>query len=267
MDTDTNQLNGTKSSSDFVVSDRPVVSPLQIRTEDEAGGGLSRYENLGELPRSYGQPVLFAIARDPKTIFTYWDIDWSRIFADNPPQDQKVILRLLATDGTEQGKSVVEPLAANCCLAVPHAGAAYQVELGFVDRAGIWNSVAKAESIEVPVDGIADDLAIDVVTIPLHLHFQRIVDLFRASKYDGQALSEVLANLQTRSIDSGGTSPLTTEEEELLRATNWQITEREVNLRENFQAQASEDLDQRLGKILGFGPSSSQNGFDGSSRA
>ncbi|MCX6963301.1 MAG: DUF4912 domain-containing protein, partial [Verrucomicrobia bacterium] len=34
--------------------------------------------DLGSLPRSYGEEVLFLVAQDPHWLFTYWDIDISR---------------------------------------------------------------------------------------------------------------------------------------------------------------------------------------------
>src|SRR6266480_3736709 len=69
----------TKSKSmteGFRISNRPI-----IRSTEE---GKSEDDDLGdmvELPRAFGAPILFAIARDPQTIFTYWSIDWPTIFA------------------------------------------------------------------------------------------------------------------------------------------------------------------------------------------
>src|SRR5205814_5833772 len=91
----------------FVLSNRPVVPP---ESQEQSSRGRSRdYENLGELPRFYGRPVLFGIARDPHTLFVYWEIDWKGTFGDKLPADRKVHLRVVSDDGSEENKIAVEP--------------------------------------------------------------------------------------------------------------------------------------------------------------
>jgi len=64
-----------------------------------------------ELPRVYGAPLLFAIARDPRTVFAYWIIDWSSIFENTAPVDRQVHLRVYRNDGAEETSEAVEPMA------------------------------------------------------------------------------------------------------------------------------------------------------------
>src|SRR5438067_1140986 len=40
-------------------------------------GPMPAFENLGELPASYHEAVLFLTARDPRWLFAYWDFDWA----------------------------------------------------------------------------------------------------------------------------------------------------------------------------------------------
>src|SRR5947209_15327188 len=35
------------------------------------------FEQLGELPQSYGETTLYLVARDPHWLFSYWEIDRS----------------------------------------------------------------------------------------------------------------------------------------------------------------------------------------------
>ena len=114
--------NIAEGGAEFVLSSEPVVPP-ENRAADSAG--LRDYENLGELPRSYGGAFLFAIARDPHTLFVYWDIDWATVFGDTPPADRKVHLRVLWHEGIEESTAAVEPLAASHLLAVMHEWRAY----------------------------------------------------------------------------------------------------------------------------------------------
>jgi hypothetical protein len=238
----------------FVLSNRPLV-PLEL--QEQSPGGLSRdYENLGELPRSYGRPVLFGIARDPHTLFAYWEIDWPGVFGSKPPADRKVHLRVISEDGSEENRVTVEPFAGNHCIAVSQARSTYRIELGYHEPADVWNSVATSEAIATPPDDVSEDDAIDVATIPFHLSFQRMVDAFRASKYDGDALVEIVGRLQEKA-DIPGDEALTETDRELLRAINLSFSETDALQRSRLRK--SEDpfaTRQRIESILGFGVSS-----------
>jgi hypothetical protein len=248
----------------FVLSNRPVVPP---ESQEQSSRGRSRdYENLGELPRFYGRPVFFGIARDPHTLFVYWEIDWKGTFGDKPPADRKVHLRVISDDGTEETRVSVEPFAGNHCVAVSQARSTYRVELGYHQPAQVWNSVATSKTIATPPDGVSETGDIDVATVPFHLSFQRMVDAFRGSKYDGDALVDIVARLQERADDSTeGT--LTDADRELLRAIDCTLSE--TDAMERSRLRKSEDAfgtRQRIESILGFGTSSPGNGLGGSSR-
>lgn len=238
----------------FVLSSRPIV-PLELQEQSPRAPSWD-YENLGELPRSYGWPVLFGIARDPHTLFAYWEIDWPRIFGNKPPADRKVYLRVISEDGSEETKVTVEPFAGNQSVAVSRARGTYRIELGYHEPAAVWNSVAISDAIATPPDDVSEKASIDVATVPFHLSFQRMVDAFRASKYDGEALVEVIGRLQERADDLAD-SALTETDRELLRAIDWSLAEIETVERE--QLRKSEDpfaTRRRIESILGFGASS-----------
>jgi len=238
----------------FVLSHQALV-PKEF--QGETARGLSRdYENLGELPRSYGCPVFFAIARDPHTLFVYWEIDWKEVFGDNPPVDRKVHLRVMANDGNEESRVAVEPLAGDQSIPVLQARSIYRVELGFYDPADVWNSVAFSDPIATPPDDVSETTDIDVATVPFHLSFQRMVDVFRGSRYDGDALVEIVARLQKRADDPNDET-LTESDRELLRALERGLSatgaKQRSRLRDSENAFASRE---RIEAILGFGASS-----------
>ena len=247
----------------FALSNRPIVPP-ELR-EQSSRGPSRDYENLGELPRFYGRPVLFGIARDPHTLFTYWEIDWKSTFGDKPPADRKVYLRVISDDGSEETRVAVEPFAGNHCVAVTQPRSTYRIELGYHEPAEVWRSVATSDAIMTPPDDVSESDDIDVATIPFHLSFQRMVDAFRGSKYDGDALVEIVGHLQQRADDSDGT--LTAVDRELLRAIDCSMSETDAlersSLRKSENAFATR---QWIESILGFGASSPGNGFDVSSR-
>jgi hypothetical protein len=236
----------------FVLSHRPLVTTPE---RGSSGSAARDYENLGELPRSYGQPLLVAIARDPHTLFVYWDLDWPAVFGGRPPSDRKVHLRVQSSDGTEESRATVEPFAGSHCLAVSRARASYQVELGYHEPAGIWNSVATSAPVATPPDDVADSGPIDVATVPFHLSFQRIVDAFRGSQYDGDALVEILGRLQEKADDPD--AGMAESEREILRALDLSLSETDMHHRSRLRnAGDAFATRQRVESILGFGATS-----------
>jgi hypothetical protein len=241
----------TEGGAEFVLSSHPVL-PEDAAADASAGRD---YEILGELPRSYGGAFLFSIARDPHTLFVYWDIDWPAVFGETLPVDRKAHLRVLWHEGIEESTVAVEPMAGSELLPVTHARSSYRIELGFYAPENVWNSVAMSAAVITPPDDVAGNAPVDVATIPLHLSFQHIVDSFRGSKYDGDALAEILGRLQHHADSSDATLP--ENERELLRAlesgqSESQAAER-ARLRNAPDAFAARD---RVESILGFGASS-----------
>ena len=92
----------------------------------------------------------------------------------------------------------------------------YQVEIGYYDSADGWRAVAMSEKVEMPPEGAVDDVDVDLATVPLHLSFQRMIDLFRSSK--GNALTAIISRLQKRAVLDNEDDALTAEEWEILQA-------------------------------------------------
>ncbi|HEV2805902.1 MAG TPA: DUF4912 domain-containing protein [Chthoniobacterales bacterium] len=241
----------TEGGAEFVLSSHPVL-PEDAAADASPGRD---YEILGELPRSYGGAFLFSIARDPHTLFVYWDIDWPSVFGETLPVDRKAHLRVLWHEGIEESTVAVEPMAGSHLLPVTHARSSYRIELGFYAPENVWNSVAISAAVITPPDDVAGNAPVDVATIPLHLSFQHIVDSFRGSKYDGDALAEILGRLQHHADSSDATLP--ENERELLRALESDRSESQAaeraRLRNAPDAFAARD---RVESILGFGASS-----------
>jgi hypothetical protein len=237
----------------FVLSNRPLV-PQEL--QEAAARPSGDYENLGELPRFYGRSFLFGIARDPHMLFAYWEIDWKSAFGDKPPADRKVHLRVISEDGSEETMVTVEPFAGNHCVAVSQARSTYRIELGYHQPAEVWHSVATSDAVMTPPDDVSESDSIDVATVPFHLSFQRMVDSFRASKYDGDALVEIVGRLQELA-DNSAEADLTDTDRELLRALDWTGARTDATQRARLRKSESPFATrQRVESILGFGVSS-----------
>ena len=100
---------------------------------------------------------------------------------------------------------------------------------------------------------------VDVATIPFHLSFQRLIDLFRAS--NTEALSEIVSRLQKRAVSDEDRALLSPEEWEVLRAMNLSIDEIGA-ARRAFRNRANDAaLRHRAEALLGFGASSPSRPF------
>ena len=243
----------------FRISGGPVIR----LAEDEQSSVVREFGNVVELPRVHGAPILFAIARDPHTIFTYWNIDWPTIFAKTAPVDRQVHLRVRGRGGIEETSAAVEPMAGDCYLTVPQPRGAYRVEIGYYQPADVWHSVATSDQVTMPPGSVAENADVDLATIPFHLSFQRLIDLFRAS--NRHALTEIISRLQKRALTDEEREMLSAEEWEILRAMNLSIDEIQ-SARGAFLTRASQALlRKRTEAILGFGGTSPSRAFSESS--
>jgi len=243
----------------FSISNGPVM-----KSAEEAGTSAADFGDVAELPRPHGVPGLFAIARDPRTIFTYWSIDWPRVFAQTIPVDRQVHLRVYRGDGALEMSAAVEPMAGNSYLAVSQPRGLYRVEVGYYQPEGVWNSVAISQEVTMPPDDIAQHADVDLVTIPFHLSFQRLIDLFGAT--NGAALAETISRFQKRALTEEGRELLTSEEREILRAMDLSLLEISAS-RRAFIDQADDDtVRKRTAGILSLSSSTSPaSGFGESS--
>lgn len=243
----------SETASGFRVSEGPVVRLAQGKQNFDL-------EDVVELPRVYGEPILFAIARDPRTIFIYWNIDWPSIFEKTAPVDRQVHLHVYKNDGAEETGAAVEPMAGNYYLTVSEPRGVYRVEIGYYQPKDVWNSVATSDAVTMPPDSVSENVDVDLATIPFHLSFQRLIDLFRAS--NGDALSEIISRLQRRALTDKDCELLSSEEWEILRAMDLSLDEIEAARCGFINRAGSAKLRRRTEAILGFGATSPSRGFD-----
>jgi hypothetical protein len=246
--------NGTDG---FRISNGPV-----IQSAEEAGTSPVDFSDVAELPRPHGAPELFAIARDPRTIFTYWSIDWPRLFAQTIPVDRQVHLRVYRGDGALEMSAAVEPMAGGSFLTVSQQRGVYRVEVGYYQPEDVWNSVAISNEVMMPAEDIAQHADVDLVTIPLHLSFQRLIDLFRPSNRD--ALAETISQFQSHALNEDKRCLLSGEEREILHAMDLSLVEIAAARRAFTDQTEKETLRQRADAILRSG-SSPVSGFGESS--
>ena len=241
----------TISQNAFRVSAVPVIPE---RNE------IRRQTATDELPRSYGMETLWLMARDPHSLFAYWDIDWKAAFGEDNPRPRSVQLRVLAEDDSEHAQMEVEPMAGQCSVRVERADSAYRAEIGYVDPAGDWHVVGRSESVAVPPETEGQIDPAHFATLPLHLTFQRMLDATRFAGAAKDSLTERLSQLRQQNDGA-----ITAQQRDVLRAIDEAAALQPPPATEDS---AAPNLWEHhpLERIFGFGNSSLSGGFGGSSR-
>jgi hypothetical protein len=149
-----------------------------VRLPEE--GPKSDVDDCMGLTRVCGEPVLFAVARDARTIFASWNIDWPSLFEKELPMNRQVHLRLYGSDGLQDKSVAVEPMAQMHYLTTSGLHTSYRVEIGYYNPADAWHSAAKSREIVMPPNAIGKTTDVDLATIPFHVAFQNLVTLFES---------------------------------------------------------------------------------------
>jgi len=240
-----------KARKTFHVSRKPVI-PL---AEDEESHTLS---DGSALPRFHGPPRLHAIARDPWTIFAYWNVDWPSIFKNGVPVDRQVHLRVHCVDGLEEKEVAVEPMAGTHYVRMSQRHRACRIEVGYYQPTDVWHSVAISNEIMTPSAETSEAEHVDLATIPFHLRFEQLVDLFGAA--NGDALASVISRFQNRVVNRGNQDKLSSKERQILRRTGIALSEL-ADARRAFDQIDSEKLKKHAQAILGPRATSPSRGF------
>jgi hypothetical protein len=154
----------------------------------KTGGDI---DNLGELPRSYGDDRIFVIAQEPHWLFCYWDYTLTEN-AKGP-----VFLRH-GRDGKDAEGEVEMPAETNSWyLSVRDADADYVVELGCYNN-GKWKALTRSATVLTPRDTVAGLGEPLFANMPFHATFQDLVEKLRGEMRKGESLAEALARLQKR---------------------------------------------------------------------
>ena len=167
----TNRKRVDKATRGFRISDQPVVESTRSKEQPT----VETSPGLDELPSSYGRDLLYVIARDPKSLFLYWDLDWTKLFAQAGMSARQVHLRVFREDDSEEATMEIDPFASHCNAAVGAAGARYYCELGCFDE-NEWKSLIRSATTTTPEAEMSEDFSAAFATLPLHLSFQRMIE-------------------------------------------------------------------------------------------
>jgi len=90
----------------------------------------------------------------------------------------------------------IHPEARNWYLPVKQPGISYYAELGCFHSDGDWTGIARSDAAAAPQDKFSESSEADFATVPIHLTFQRLVEMVRTRMREGESLISALARLQ-----------------------------------------------------------------------
>src|SRR6266481_2466569 len=216
------------------------------------------HDRMG-LTRVCGQPFLFAIARDAHTIFATWNIDWRSVFGKAMPADRQVHLRVIGDDGVIETRVTVEPMSAMHYLTISRLYDSYRVEIGYFQPFDTWHPVATSDEVEMPPHGNVERADVDLATIPFHLSFQQLANLFGAA--NDTSVARLVSEFQERVLTCDNSDGATPSDTQILRSLNLSLPAIATAER-NFRKIDTEQLARRARRMLRFAATSPARGFE-----
>jgi hypothetical protein len=207
-----------------------------------------------------GQPFLFAIALDARTIFASWNINWRSVFEKTMPADRQVHLRIIDGDGILETAVSVEPMGATHYVKTSGLHNAYRVEIGYFQPFDIWNSVATSGDVEMPPQGRVELANVDLATIPFHISFQQLANLFGTAKDASIAIARVASEFQKRVLSNGERHEARRLDRRILSSLNLSLDEIAAAERD-FRKIDSEKLARHTRAMFQVGATSPVQGF------
>src|SRR5580700_8144270 len=169
--------NSVKSAADS--------APAEQKREKEAKGqppvepsDKLKFEDLGDLPSGYGE--MFAIARDPHWLYTYWDFDYSKF-----PENRRLFLNVYCA-GDQEAEVEINEIARNWYIPVQKADAEYTVSFYYRDEKGESTKVGTAGPTRTPPESISANWDTQFATVPFHLSFNFLLDVMASARAEGK---------------------------------------------------------------------------------
>jgi len=201
---------------DFKICKDPMVDLTEDRLMSDTG------DRTG-LTRICGQPFVFAIARDARTIFASWSIDWQSVFENAVPADRQVHLRVIGGNGAVETTVAVEPMSMMHYVTISGWHNLYRVAIGYFQPFDSWHSVATSNEVKVPPQGSVELDDVDFVTIPFHLSFEQLADLFAVT--NEASIARVVSEFEKRLPSRDKPNETTRSDRQILRDLNLSLPE------------------------------------------
>ena len=207
-----------------------------------------------------GQPFLFAIARDARTIFASWNINWRSVFEKAMPADRQVHLRVIGGEDVIETRVAVEPMSAMHYVTISGLHNSYHVEIGYFQPFDTWHSVATSGEVEMPPQGSVELADVDLATIPFHLSFQQLANLFGTA--NDTPVARLVSEFEKRVLSSDKPNEATPSDTQILRSLKLSLPEI-ATAEQNLRKIDTEKVARRARRMLRFDATSPARGFEG----
>jgi hypothetical protein len=174
-------------------------------------------------PGVCGKPFLFAIARDARTIFTSWSINWRSVFEKAMPADRQVHLRVIGGEDVIETRLAVEPMSAMHYVTISGLHNSCRVEIGYFQPFDTWHSVAISREVQMPSQGSVGFADVDLATIPFHLSFRQLANFFGVA--NDTSVARVVSEFQRRVLSSDKPNEAAPADTRILRNLNLSLSE------------------------------------------
>ena len=174
--------------------------------------------------RVFGKPFLFAIARDARTIFASWNVNWRSVFEKAMPADRQVHLRVIGGEDVIETRVAVEPMSAMHYVTISGLHNSYRVEIGYFQPFDTWHSVATSGEVEMPPQGSVELGDVDLATIPFHLSFQQLANMFGTT--NDTAVARLVSEFQTRVLSGDTPNAAIPSDTQILGSLNLSLPEK-----------------------------------------
>ncbi len=180
---------------------KEALAPLRESFAAEIADGPPEAEH------HYGETRLWLVARDPRSLFSYWEFRPEE-HPDATGEDGRArfFLRIFRENGTPESSTEVGPGAGNAFIPAQSPDSGYFAELGFCE-ADIWCFLARSGVTRTPPELPAADAPATFATIPAQLSLGKMRDLLAASALPGESLAMTAARLQNDARNHGEWTP------------------------------------------------------------
>lgn len=224
----------------FKIRQGPVVDIAEVASPPDVQGRMGP-------TRVCGHPSLFAIARDPRTIFASWNINWRSVFEKAMPVDRQVHLRVIREGNIIETRVAVEPMSAMQYVTISGLHSSYRVEIGYFQPFDTWHFIATSGDVEMPPQGSVELADVEVATIPFHVSFQQLTKFLGAP--DACSVARLVSELQNRVLTCRKPNDVAPSDPQILSSLNLSLPEIATAER-NFRKIDTEKLARRTRAML-----------------
>ena len=139
------------------------------------------------------------------------------------PADRQVHLRVIAGEDSVETTVSVEPMSAMHYVTISGLHNSYHVEIGYFQPFDTWHSVATSGEVEMPRQGTVNLADAELATIPFHLSFQQLADIFGTTS--DTSVARLVSECQKRVLSSDNRNETARSDTQVLRRLNLSLSE------------------------------------------